>query len=48
MSNFLQVITYGTSEIRQILKNKSPHLSLHEHSEPDRLGVASRVLFAAP
>ncbi|PDT87745.1 hypothetical protein CO669_22975 [Bradyrhizobium sp. Y36] len=48
MSNFLQVITYGTSEIRQILKNKSPYLSLHEHSEPDRLGVGSRVLFAAP
>jgi predicted nucleotidyltransferase len=47
MSNFLQIITYGTQEIRQILKNRSPYLSLHEHGEPEQLGVAYRVLFTA-
>jgi hypothetical protein len=45
MSSFLQIITYGTQEIRQILKNRSPYLSIHEHDEPDQLGISSRVLF---
>jgi len=39
MSNFLQLITYGTYEIRQILKNRSPYLSIHEYGEPEQLGV---------
>jgi predicted nucleotidyltransferase len=47
MGNFLQIITYGRHEIRQILKNRSPYLSFHEHSEPEELGVPYQVLFAA-
>lgn len=46
MSNFLQIITYGTQEIRQILKSRNPYLSIHEHSEPDTLGVPYKVLFS--
>jgi len=47
MSNFLQLITYGRYEIRQILKNRSPYLSIHEHGEPEELGVPLQVLFRA-
>ena len=47
MSNFLQIITYGRHEIRQILKNRSPYLSIHEYGEPEQLGVPYQVLFSA-
>ena len=43
MSN--QIITYGRHEVRQILKNRSPYLSIHEFGEPEELGVAYQVLF---
>jgi predicted nucleotidyltransferase len=47
MGSYLQLITYGRQEIRQILKNRSPYLSLHEFSEPEELGVPYHVLFSA-
>jgi predicted nucleotidyltransferase len=47
MSNFLQIITYGRHEIGQILKNRSPYLSIHEYGEPEELGVPYQVLFSA-
>ena len=47
MSNFLQIITYGRHEVRQILKNRSPYLSIHEYGEPEELGVPYQVLFSA-
>jgi predicted nucleotidyltransferase len=46
MSNFLQIITCGRHEVRQILKNRSPYLSIHEFGEPEELGVAYQVLFS--
>jgi predicted nucleotidyltransferase len=46
MGNYLQIITYGRHEVRQILKNRSPYLSIHEFGEPEKLGVPYRVLFS--
>jgi len=45
MGNYLQIITYGRHEVRQILKNRSPYLSIHEFEEPEKLGVPYQVLF---
>jgi predicted nucleotidyltransferase len=47
MGSYLQLITYGRQEVRQILKNRSPYLSLHEFGEPEELGVPFAVLFSA-
>jgi predicted nucleotidyltransferase len=47
MGNYLQMITYGRHEVRQILKNRSPYLSIHEYGEPEELGVPFQVLFRA-
>jgi predicted nucleotidyltransferase len=47
MGNYLQIITYGRHEVRQILKSRSPYLSIHEFGEPEKLGVPYAVLFSA-
>ncbi|MBB4391661.1 hypothetical protein [Bradyrhizobium sp. ERR14] len=45
IGNFLQLITFGQREVRQILKNRSPYLSIHEFGEVEALGATCRVLF---
>ncbi|MBR1168630.1 hypothetical protein [Bradyrhizobium liaoningense] len=45
ISTYFQLITFGRQEVRLILKNRSPYLSLHDFDEPETLGIPFKVLF---
>jgi predicted nucleotidyltransferase len=43
--SFVDRITFGRSEVRKLLKDGSPYLSIHEFDEVDELGIPYKVLF---
>ncbi|SHL55185.1 hypothetical protein [Bradyrhizobium lablabi] len=44
--NFLERITFGQTEVRKLLKDGSPYLSLHDFDEVDKLGTPYKVLLS--
>jgi hypothetical protein len=48
INSYFQLITFGRQEVRLILKNRSPYLSLHDFDEPETLGIPHKVLFEQP
>jgi hypothetical protein len=45
--NFVEELTYGYTQVRRILKNRSPIISLHDISDLDALECDSMTVFSA-
>jgi predicted nucleotidyltransferase len=44
--NFLDRITFGQTEVKKLLKDGSPYLSIHDFDEVDKLGTPYKVLLS--
>lgn len=44
--NFLDRITFGPTEVKKILKDGSPYLSIHDFEEVEKLGTPYEVIFS--
>lgn len=44
--NYLEMLFYGENEVRQFLKKRHPHISIHAYGEPDKLNALSKVLYS--
>lgn len=45
MGNYLAMLFYGETEVRQLLKARQPHISIHPYDEPDKLSAPTKLLY---